>query len=85
MPTTVCTAKASYKKAPGLLVLSDSHLEWTQDGKKAPSVRVPYSQAACKSNFVERPKMTYSFKPKSVVLQQGGSSPSKIKIRFGGR
>ncbi|KAF5370570.1 hypothetical protein D9758_001928 [Tetrapyrgos nigripes] len=44
MPT--CTAKASYKKIPGILELNDSHLQWTQDGKKAPSVRVPHSEAA---------------------------------------
>ncbi|KAH7929824.1 hypothetical protein BV22DRAFT_1056017 [Leucogyrophana mollusca] len=45
MPTTVCTAKASYKKAPGLLELTDTHLQWTQDGKKAPSVRVAHADA----------------------------------------
>lgn len=47
MPTLVCTARASYKKMPGSLELTESHLQWTQDGKKAPSVRVPYSEAAC--------------------------------------
>ncbi|KAG5654394.1 hypothetical protein H0H81_003218 [Sphagnurus paluster] len=46
MPTLVCTAKALYKKTPGELQLTDSHLQWTQDGKTAPSVRVPYSDAA---------------------------------------
>ncbi|KAF8973104.1 hypothetical protein BDZ97DRAFT_1691833 [Flammula alnicola] len=46
MPTTVCTAKASCKKLPGLLELTDTHLQWTQDGKKAPSIRVPYAEAA---------------------------------------
>ncbi|GLB37585.1 putative TFIIH p62 subunit, N-terminal domain [Lyophyllum shimeji] len=46
MPTSVCTARASYKKIAGSLELTDSHLQWTQDGKKAPSVRVPYSEAA---------------------------------------
>ncbi|KAH7911986.1 hypothetical protein BJ138DRAFT_1125597 [Hygrophoropsis aurantiaca] len=45
MPTTVCTAKASYKKAPGVLELTDTHLQWTQDGKKAPSVRVAHADA----------------------------------------
>ncbi|KII92831.1 hypothetical protein PLICRDRAFT_89359 [Plicaturopsis crispa FD-325 SS-3] len=45
MPS-VCTAKASYKKLPGLLELTDSHLQWTQDGKRAPSVRVARSDAA---------------------------------------
>ncbi|PFH53830.1 hypothetical protein AMATHDRAFT_137016 [Amanita thiersii Skay4041] len=42
MPTLLCTAKASYKKIPGLLELTDTHLQWTQDGKKASSIRVPY-------------------------------------------
>ncbi|KAH9485121.1 General transcription and DNA repair factor IIH subunit tfb1 [Psilocybe cubensis] len=46
MPTTVCTAKASCKKLPGLLELTDTHLQWTQDGKKAPSIRVAYAEAS---------------------------------------
>ncbi|KDR75194.1 hypothetical protein GALMADRAFT_249153 [Galerina marginata CBS 339.88] len=46
MPTTVCTAKASCKKLPGLLELTDTHLQWTQDGKKTPSIRVPYAEAS---------------------------------------
>ncbi|EMD37872.1 hypothetical protein CERSUDRAFT_105750 [Gelatoporia subvermispora B] len=46
MPSTVCTAKTSYKKLPGLLELTSTHLQWTQDGKKAPSVKVPHSEAA---------------------------------------
>ncbi|KAJ7079158.1 hypothetical protein B0H15DRAFT_524345 [Mycena belliarum] len=45
MPTT-STAKASYKKLPGVLELNASHLTWTQDSKSAPSVRVPHSQVA---------------------------------------
>ncbi|KZT72123.1 hypothetical protein DAEQUDRAFT_686417 [Daedalea quercina L-15889] len=46
MPSTLCTAKASYKKLSGLLELTDTHLQWTQDGKKAPSVRVAHAEAA---------------------------------------
>ncbi|KAI5986427.1 hypothetical protein EDC04DRAFT_2589785, partial [Pisolithus marmoratus] len=46
MPAIVCTAKASYKKQPGTLELSDTHLQWTQDGKKAPSVQIPLQDAA---------------------------------------
>ncbi|KAF9568021.1 hypothetical protein CPC08DRAFT_655518 [Agrocybe pediades] len=46
MPTTVCTAKASCKKLPGLLELTDTHLQWTPDGKKAPTIRVAYGDAA---------------------------------------
>ncbi|ETW80595.1 hypothetical protein HETIRDRAFT_61689 [Heterobasidion irregulare TC 32-1] len=45
-PSTLCSAKASYKKLPGLLQLTASHLQWTQDGKKAPSVRVAHVDAA---------------------------------------
>ncbi|KAG7446276.1 uncharacterized protein BT62DRAFT_986844 [Guyanagaster necrorhizus] len=46
MPTSVCTAKASYKKLPGTLQLTDTHLQWTQDGKSVPSVRVLNADAA---------------------------------------
>lgn len=45
MAASLCTARASYKKIGGLLRLTDSHLEWTQDGKSAPSVVVPNSDA----------------------------------------
>ncbi|OJT15757.1 RNA polymerase II transcription factor B subunit 1 [Trametes pubescens] len=46
MPSTVCSAQASYKKLPGLLELTPSHLQWTKAGDKAPSVKVPHSEAA---------------------------------------
>ncbi|KAJ7680559.1 hypothetical protein DFH06DRAFT_1163498 [Mycena polygramma] len=45
MPTSVYTAKASYKKIPGVLELNDTHLQWAQDGK-GPSVRVAHSEVA---------------------------------------
>ncbi|KAI9572264.1 hypothetical protein HD554DRAFT_2320529 [Boletus coccyginus] len=45
MPAIVCTAKASYKKLPGTLELTDGYLQWTQDDKKSPSVRVPHQDA----------------------------------------
>ncbi|RXW25036.1 hypothetical protein EST38_g827 [Candolleomyces aberdarensis] len=45
MPAIVCTAKASCKKLPGTLELTDTHLQWTQEGKKAPSIRVAYAEA----------------------------------------
>ncbi|EIW82730.1 hypothetical protein CONPUDRAFT_163808 [Coniophora puteana RWD-64-598 SS2] len=38
-----CSAKASYKKLPGTLELNGTHIQWTQDGKKAPAVRVPHA------------------------------------------
>lgn len=46
MPAIVCTAKASYKKQFGTLELTDAHLQWTQDGKKVPSVQIPLQDAA---------------------------------------
>ncbi|KAL4080260.1 hypothetical protein V8B97DRAFT_1931212 [Scleroderma yunnanense] len=46
MPPIVCTAKASYKKQVGTLELTDTLLQWTQDGKKAPSVNIPHADAA---------------------------------------
>ncbi|KAF7376366.1 hypothetical protein MSAN_00052100 [Mycena sanguinolenta] len=45
MPTTVLTAKTSYKKIPGSLELNDTHLQWSQDGK-GPSVRIAHSEVA---------------------------------------
>ncbi|KAH9058834.1 hypothetical protein EDB87DRAFT_1625613 [Lactarius vividus] len=44
--STVCTAKASYKKIPGLLELTSTHLQWTQDGKKAPAVHVAHAEVS---------------------------------------
>ncbi|KAI1794077.1 hypothetical protein LXA43DRAFT_884194 [Ganoderma leucocontextum] len=46
MPSLVCSAQASYKKLPGLLELTDSHLQWTRSGDKAPAVKFPYADAA---------------------------------------
>ncbi|KAJ3840282.1 hypothetical protein F5878DRAFT_78291 [Lentinula raphanica] len=46
MPTTVCTAKVIYKKIPGILELTDTHLQWTQQGQKAPAVRVQNTEAS---------------------------------------
>ncbi|KIP08401.1 hypothetical protein PHLGIDRAFT_29570 [Phlebiopsis gigantea 11061_1 CR5-6] len=46
MPSSTLTAKASYKKLPGTLELTSTHLQWTQDGKKAPSIRIPHVEAA---------------------------------------
>ncbi|KAG6918522.1 hypothetical protein DXG01_013612 [Tephrocybe rancida] len=46
MPTLVCTARASYKKSPGVLELTDELLQWTPNGKTVPAVRVPYADAA---------------------------------------
>ncbi|KAG7098746.1 hypothetical protein E1B28_000656 [Marasmius oreades] len=45
MPTSVCTAKASYQKLPGVLELTETHLLWTQDGKRNPLLRLARSEA----------------------------------------
>ncbi|KAH8119094.1 hypothetical protein DFH11DRAFT_1501151 [Phellopilus nigrolimitatus] len=45
-PSILCRAKASYKKSPGLLELTHSHLQWTAAGKQAPDLRIPNSKAA---------------------------------------
>ncbi|KAJ7647140.1 hypothetical protein FB45DRAFT_892517 [Roridomyces roridus] len=42
MPTTIARA-VLYKKLSGVLELNETHLQWAQDGKSAPSVRVPHS------------------------------------------
>ena len=67
MPATVCTAKASYKKLPGLLELTGTHLQWTQDGAKAPSIRVLYAEAACQSSSLSPKTLLTRF---SSFLQQ---------------
>ncbi|CDO75354.1 hypothetical protein BN946_scf184966.g22 [Trametes cinnabarina] len=46
MPTIVCSAQASYKKLQGLLELTDTHLQWTKAGDKAPAVKVAHGEAA---------------------------------------
>ncbi|KAJ7703002.1 hypothetical protein B0H17DRAFT_1233541 [Mycena rosella] len=46
MPPFPFSAKASYKKLGGILELNDTHLQWAQDGKAAPSVRVAHSEVA---------------------------------------
>ncbi|KAJ7772548.1 hypothetical protein DFH07DRAFT_802317 [Mycena maculata] len=46
MPTTTVNAPAVYKKLSGVLELNDTHLQWVQDGKKAPSVRVAHADVS---------------------------------------
>ncbi|KAI5123068.1 hypothetical protein M0805_000502 [Coniferiporia weirii] len=48
MPPTphLCRAKASYKKSPGILELTQSQLRWTAVGKQVPDLRIPTSKAA---------------------------------------
>jgi hypothetical protein len=56
--STVCTARASYKKIPGLLELNSTNLQWTQDGKdgkKAPVVRVAHAEVSCASTPLNTP------------------------------
>ncbi|TBU56387.1 hypothetical protein BD310DRAFT_882716 [Dichomitus squalens] len=49
MPSIVCSAQASYKKLPGLLELTDTHLQWTKTGDQSPVVKFPYAEAAALS------------------------------------
>ncbi|EJD02865.1 uncharacterized protein FOMMEDRAFT_140693 [Fomitiporia mediterranea MF3/22] len=49
MPTTttyLVRAKAAYKKTPGLLELTPTHLQWTASGKQAPDLRISNGKAA---------------------------------------
>ena len=79
MPTSVCVAKASYKKASGSLELTDTHLQWTQDGKKAPSVRVAYSDAACQCfTFALWPPTYLSYK--ALFCSKEGAAQVRMKI-----
>ncbi|KAH9036764.1 hypothetical protein EDB83DRAFT_1762114 [Lactarius deliciosus] len=36
--------QSPYGKPPGFLELTTTHLQWTQDGKKAPAVRMPHPE-----------------------------------------
>ncbi|KAI0305444.1 hypothetical protein B0F90DRAFT_1698089 [Multifurca ochricompacta] len=44
--STVCTARASYKKSQGLLELTSTHLQWTQDRKELPAVHVAHTEVS---------------------------------------
>lgn len=79
MPTTLCSAKASYKKQAGTLELTDSHLTWTQEGKKASSVRVANSEATCQ--FKSLSTTHNSLSPSSPLLQQGRRRSSPPQAR----
>lgn len=82
MPTSVCTAKASYKKLSGTLELTDSCLQWTQDGKKAPSVRVPYAEAAC--NVQSLVQMTTTLIKTALFCSKEGAAQVKLKLALVG-
>lgn len=78
MPTFLCTAKASYKKLPGLLELTDTHLQWTQDTKKNPSLRVPYSEFMCSSP----PIATHIVESSNVCLALFCSKEGAAQVRL---
>lgn len=63
------SARASYKKIPGLLELTSIHLQWTQDGKKAPVVRVANTEVSCASTTLNAP-LTLQGHPLTVPLLQ---------------
>lgn len=80
MPTSVCTAKASYKKTPGSLELTDTHLQWTQDGKKAPSIRVAYSDAACQFAEVLLCAIFLTFLGAALFCSKEGAAQVRLKL-----
>ena len=80
--STVCTAKASYKKIPGLLELTPTHLQWTQDGKKAPAVRVAHSEVSCAFDVNSFPSfLGYVFTPPPALFSsKEGAAQVRLKI-----
>ncbi|KAH8828569.1 hypothetical protein DL96DRAFT_1603756 [Flagelloscypha sp. PMI_526] len=46
MPTAVLNARVTYKKLPGTLLVTQTHLLWTQDGQKTPMVNVSLADLA---------------------------------------
>lgn len=48
----LCQASASYKKLPGDLQLTPTHLIWTHKGQPAPTVVIPQADAACESPVI---------------------------------
>ena len=79
MRVSLCTAKASYKKAPGLLELTETHLQWTQDGKKTPSVRVLNSEAACQCSSSEQ-RQLIAQSTTALFCSKEGAAQVKLKI-----
>lgn len=43
----VFTAKAAYNKVPGTLRLTDTYVQWLEDGSPAPAVNVSNGELAC--------------------------------------
>lgn len=84
MPSTatkLCKAQASYKKTPGLLELTSTHLQWTPAGKQAPTVRVSNTQAACKSVLSRRRHERGAKCRVSSTRQQGRLCSNQAKTR----
>ncbi|KAF7361667.1 hypothetical protein MVEN_00510100 [Mycena venus] len=84
MPTSVCTAKASYKKLPGVLELNDTHLQWSQDGK-GPSVRVAHSEVAGQWRL----RRVYTFvlillRKKPFFRAREGAAQVRLKVALNG-
>ena len=70
MPSLVCSTQASYKKLPGFLELTSSHLQWTKAGDKVPAVKVPYAEASCTSqNASVKPRLTASSHPSFLIIR----------------
>lgn len=82
MPAAVCTAKATYKKLSGTLELISSHLQWTQDGKPSPSLRVPNVDADCTLMLLLRCKgvVTNSTNYQAILCSKEGAAQVRLKL-----
>jgi transcription initiation factor TFIIH subunit 1 len=84
--STVCTARASYKKIPGLLELKSTHLQWTQDGKdgkKSPVVRVAHAEVSCASTpFPNTPGPPFDSSA-SAALFSSKEGAAQVRLKIG--
>lgn len=78
--TTICQAKASYKKVPGILELTKTHLQWTQQGKQTPVLRVEHKEALCESTACSRLKIGIDSRFAALFCSKEGSAQVKLKL-----
>lgn len=79
--TNLCQAKASYKKTPGVLELTQTHIQWTASGKKTPDLRIPHARAACeilKGSCLVPCVPTFVFT--ALFCSKEGSAQVKLKL-----
>jgi transcription initiation factor TFIIH subunit 1 len=80
--STVCTARASYKKIPGLLELTSTHLQWTQDGRKAPIVCVAHAEVSCASPLTFWEPLFDKFRPHLALFSSKEGAP-QVRLKIG--